>query len=78
MQERIMKLCEELCCKQVGTEEQLIAEGMLDSFKLMELICSLEEEFGITFVPDEITELDNFSTINSIVEIIKTKTYVMQ
>lgn len=73
-----MKLCEELCCKQVGTEEQLIAEGMLDSFKLMELICSLEEEFGITFVPDEITELDNFSTINSIVEIIKTKTYVMQ
>ncbi len=74
MQERIRNICEELCCRELGEKEELIASGLLDSFKIMELICSLEESFDIVFQPEEITELDNFSCISRIAEITGRKT----
>lgn len=70
MKEKIQNLCEELCCKEVSMDEQLIVTGLLDSFKIMELICRLEEEFQITFLPEEISELSNFSCVNCIADII--------
>lgn len=74
MKEKIENICEELCCKEVSMDEQLIVTGLLDSFKIMELICRLEEEFQITFLPEEISELSNFSCVNCIADIICRKT----
>lgn len=66
MEEKISGICEELCLKKIGWDEELIATGLLDSFRLMELICQLEKEFEITFLPEEISDLDNFSCIKNI------------
>lgn len=73
MEERVMEICEDLCCKELTTDEQLVVSGLLSSFKIMELICSLEEEYHIKFIPEEITNPDNFACVNSIVAIVNTK-----
>lgn len=70
---RVMVLCKDLCHKELSEDEQLIITGLLDSFKIMELICSLEEEFCITFLPEEISELDHFSCVNHITNIVEKK-----
>lgn len=74
MRGEIAGLCRELCCQEVSAEEELIMSGLLDSFKIMELISSLEEKFHIVFNPEEIMDLDHFSTINHIAEIVSMKT----
>lgn len=73
MQEKMIEICQELCCKEVAADEELIVSGLLDSFKIMELICTLEEQFHIVFLPEEIMNLDNFSTINRMTEIVSLK-----
>lgn len=73
MKEKILKLCEELCCETLTPEEQLITTGLLNSYKIIELICSLEDGFHITFLPEEITKLDNFSCVDHIFGIVKDK-----
>lgn len=73
MKERILEICEDLCCKELAADEQLIITGLLDSFKIMELICSLEEEFHIRFIPEEITNLDHFACVDSIVDLVDIK-----
>lgn len=73
MDKKIAEICENLCCKKLLWNEQLIVSGILDSYQIMELICKLEEEFDIKYEPEEITNLDNFSCINSIIEITKKK-----
>lgn len=71
---KIKEICDTLCHKELKQQEQLIHSGVLDSFLLMELICTLEEEFQITFQPDEIEELDHFSCVQNITEIVRRKT----
>ena len=74
MTNRIQKICQELCSREIPLDEPLIAEGILDSFKLMELICSLEDEFHILFEPEEIMDLDHFSTVKQMAETVRHKT----
>jgi acyl carrier protein len=49
------------------SETDLVETGLLDSLKLVELMTSLEDEFGITISFDEI-EIDNFRSVASIAE----------
>ena len=70
MEKKIMEICSNLICREISPDEQLIATGMLDSFKIMELICSLEEAFAITFLPEEIMELEHFSSVKHMVDIV--------
>ena len=74
MKEKIQKICEEICKRDV-TDEQLVITGkILDSFQLMELICSLEEEFQVQFLPEEIMELDHFECIDHMTDLVRDKT----
>lgn len=73
IEQKILKICENLCCKKLSIDEQLIVTGLLDSFKIMELICGMEEEFSITFQPEEMTELENFSCVNNIISMVRDK-----
>lgn len=73
MKERILAICSELCCRELSVEEELIETGILDSFKLMELICSLEEKFNIVFSAEEIMELDHFSNVSCIADMVSRK-----
>lgn len=73
MQEKILEICRNLCCKEITADEQLLATGLLYSFKIMELICTLEEEFSIVFESEEITNMENFYSVNNIIELVKRK-----
>lgn len=73
MKEKILKICRDLCCKKIEENEELIVSGLLDSFKIMELICRIEEQFNIVFLPDEIMELENFSSVNNLYKIVCNK-----
>lgn len=73
MQEEILKICEEICGTGISVNEQLIVEGLLDSYGIMELISDLENKFNISFLPEEITDLNNFSSISHILGIVKKK-----
>lgn len=73
MEEKILSICRKICCREITDEEELILSGILDSFKIMELICELEGLFGITFVPDEIMDMDNFSTVHNMAELVRQK-----
>lgn len=73
MKDKIKDICQNLCCKEIDPEEQLIISGQLDSFNFMKLICRLEEEFHITFLPEEISDLDNFSSVSHIAMVVHRK-----
>lgn len=73
MKNKILEICSELCCRELSPDEELIATDILDSFKIMELICSLEEEFDITFLPEEIMDMDHFSCVNRMAAIVDRK-----
>lgn len=73
MKEKIAQICRELCCRDIGMTEELIETGVLDSYKIMELICSLEMEFQITLLREDISDLSNFACVNSIADLIRRK-----
>lgn len=60
-------LSEKVQIEAFSIESDLVETGLLDSLKLVELMTSLEDEFGITISFDEI-ELDNFRSVVSIAE----------
>lgn len=50
--------------------ENMLDEGIIDSFTIMEIIVEIEEKIGITINPDDITE-ENFKTIKAIVKLVE-------
>jgi acyl carrier protein len=60
-------LSEKIQIETSSIESDLVETGLLDSLKLVELMTSLEDEFGITISFDEI-EIDNFRSVVSIAE----------
>ena len=58
--------------KIVDTSHELISSGMIDSFGILQLIMTLETELGIK-LEDHDLDAKNFSSINSIVEMINHK-----
>lgn len=70
MKKRIIQICEDLCCKNIEKDEQLIETGILDSYKIMELISGLELEFHISLHKDDISDLNNFACVDNIVDLI--------
>ena len=58
--------------KIVDTSDELISSGIIDSFGILQLIMTLETELGIK-LEDHDLDAKNFSTINSIVEMINLK-----
>lgn len=58
-------------------ETDLMETGLLDSLTLVELMTSLEEEFGISISFDEI-ELDNFRSVKRISEFVRQRSGMME
>lgn len=46
-------------------DTDLFEEGLLDSFGMVELLTTMEQEFGITVSPEEL-EFENFRSVNAI------------
>lgn len=52
------------------TEEGLISDGLLESFDLIQLIATLENEFGVEIGNKNVT-IDNFDSFKKIVSLIE-------
>lgn len=52
-----------------GTSNNFIEEGMLDSFDIVSLVASLDEEFGISIDGTEILP-ENFTNVDSIFQLL--------
>ncbi|MFC1717384.1 phosphopantetheine-binding protein [Candidatus Poribacteria bacterium] len=45
-------------------------KGIIDSFGIVEMIVSLEEEFGVTFPPEEMQK-EEFGTVGGLIDIVE-------
>ena len=71
MEEKILAILAELRPDiEVEKEEGLIADGLLESFDLIQLIALLENEFGIEIGSRNIT-MENFDSIDKIVKMVE-------
>lgn len=70
---KICEICEKLCGKRIDFDEDLVNTWLLDSFQIMELISQLEDFYGIRFTVEEISKIENFSSVNKIVETVERK-----
>lgn len=61
------------CGIEVSDDQELIKSKILNSFQFFEVICELEEVYGINLSPEEIGKFENFSTIKNIVAMLKNK-----
>lgn len=73
MKKRILEICKEICCQEISEDEQLLAEGLLDSYRIMELASELEMEFQIILTPEDFMELENFSCVKNIIRLVTEK-----
>ena len=58
MEEKVLQLLEDICEDEVVREERdlnLKEEGLMDSMAFVELLVRIEEEFGLTIAPTEVT-----------------------
>jgi acyl carrier protein len=58
--------------KNVGNEEPLLKNGLIDSLGILEVVTFVENEFSIT-VSDEDLLPENFGSVQSIAEFVQSK-----
>ena len=51
--------------------ENLIDEGIIDSFTIMEIVTEIEEKFNCKIDPDDVTE-EHFKSLDAIVTFVET------
>jgi len=57
----------------LSENEELLESKKLKSVQLFAIICALEEEFDVRFEPEEIGNLENFSTIGAMERLVAEK-----
>ncbi len=74
MKEKVLEICQEYCDGKIANEnEDLFESGLLNSYRLLELLCELENAFSIEFLPEEMNDTEHFSTIVHMVDLIEHK-----
>ena len=58
--------------RELGVDEDIFASGFVNSLLAMQLVTFVEKEFDIT-IENEDLDIDNFRTINSIVNLVERK-----
>ena len=58
--------------KSLAPDEDLLAQGIIDSLGVVKLVVSLEEAFGIE-LPDEDIVPENFENLNALVQMVEQK-----
>ena len=67
LEQSVLKELNAMLGKEIGSEEDLLYEGGLDSFGIMQLVAYLEDSYGFR-IPDEQLVTDNFSSARRIVD----------
>ncbi len=73
MREKILEIIQTECGGVLSEDEELIRSKRMKSVQLFAIICALEEEFSVRFEPEEIGNLENFSTIDAIEQLVVRK-----
>ena len=73
MEERILEILEEICEDEVVYEDKdinLKEEGLMDSLAFVEMLVKIEEIFGLSIAPTEVTyeEIDTPNKVISYIE----------
>lgn len=71
LEEVVCELLKKQCGEYVSNDRELLASGLLGSYQLFELICTLEETFNIQFQQEDLKEVSHFSSVNAIIDMIK-------
>lgn len=74
IEKKLKALLERVTGREVKVEQtgQLKTECGIDSLALVEIVCSIEEEFGIVFSPEELTD-ENLSTFGGLLKLVENK-----
>ena len=56
----------------IGLDDNLLADGMIDSLSVVRLVAFIEDEFGHTVPPDDIT-IDHFGTVNQLADYLESQ-----
>lgn len=67
--EYIMKEFVEDPDEEIEENTPLISSGLIDSLSVVSLVAFIDKKFGVK-IPDEKGTVDNFETVNKIIEII--------
>lgn len=71
MKTKIKEIITELSGREITDEKiNLLADGYLDSFAIVNLIAAIEDKFGITVAAEDILP-QNFATIENIAALIE-------
>ena len=71
METKIKKIITELSGREITDEKiNLLADGYLDSFAIVNLIAAIEDKFGITVAAEDILP-QNFATVEDIAALIE-------
>ena len=71
MKERVLKVLAEVNEDILGYEgDNLVEDGMLDSFQIIDLVEMFEEEFNIE-IDAELVVVENFKTKEAIIEMLE-------
>ncbi len=73
MREKIAEIVQAECGRALSADEELIRSKKMKSVQLFAIVCALEEEFSVRFEPDEIGDLENFSTIDAMERLVAGK-----
>ena len=73
MEERILSILEEICEDEVVREDldvNMKEEGLMDSLAFVEMLVKIEEIFGLSIAPTEVTyeEIDTPNKVISYIE----------
>jgi len=69
VEERMLDVLEEICDDEAVREERdidLFAAGLLDSMAAIELLVSIEDEFGVEIAPTAV-DREEMNTVNKII-----------
>ncbi|NPD30739.1 D-alanine--poly(phosphoribitol) ligase subunit DltC [Eggerthellaceae bacterium zg-1084] len=70
VEEQLLDLLEQICesdAVRFRRDEDLFALGLLDSMAAVELLVSIEDDFGVSIAPTEVAR-EEMNTVNLIIE----------
>jgi methoxymalonate biosynthesis acyl carrier protein len=73
VENKIRELLAEFGAEEVAADQDMFASGLVNSLFAMQLVLSLETEFGFE-VADEDLDINNFNTVNALVGFVGRKT----
>lgn len=73
MREKIAEIVQAECGRALSADEELVRSKKMKSVQLFAIVCALEEEFSVRFEPDEIGDMENFSTIEAMERLVARK-----